>query len=103
MDIQSENELPEIVYSHIEHQRCASPARFASADEALYEKFDKSPSRDSFDLNTTQDSGNDEFPCKFGMLSPSKYQIELSDASEDEIDEQEDLDVSLSSLGLDFV
>jgi len=37
------------------------------------------------------------------MLSPSKYQIELSDASEDEIDEQEDLDVSLSSLGLDFV
>lgn len=56
-------------------------------------------------LNTTQDeSAGEESPSKFvgGIyLSPMK---KLEDSDEEQHDqENEDLDVSLSSLGLDFV
>ena len=71
-------------------------------------QIEKSPriglSRSGSSLNTTQDeSANGESPCHFKRsftLSATK----TLECSEEEIDqEDEDIDVSLSSIGLDFV
>ena len=73
--------------------------------------IEKSPriglSRSGSSLNTTQDeSANGESPCKFKRsftLSATKALECCSSEEEEIIDEQEDLDVSLASIGLDFV
>ena len=74
--------------------------------------IEKSPriglSRSGSSLNTTQDeSANCESPCQFKRsftLSATKA-LECCSSEEEEeiIDDQEDLDVSLASIGLDFV
>ena len=70
--------------------------------------IEKSPriglSRSGSSLNTTQDeSANGESPCQ-GKKSFTLSAMKTLECSEEEIDqEDEDLDVSLSSIGLDFV
>jgi len=58
-------------------------------------------------MNTTQDeSSNEEGPCKSSdslCLSPAKLFADSDEESNQTGDESEDLNVSLSSLGLDFV
>ena len=70
--------------------------------------IEKSPriglSRSGSSLNTTQDeSANGESPCLFKRSFSLSLKM-TPECSDEEIDqESEDLDVSLSSIGLDFV
>lgn len=76
--------------------------------EASIEKSPRVLSNSGSFLNTTQDeSSNDESPCKFTGSRLCSSPAKVLEGSDEEIDqagaESDDLDVSLSSLGLDFV
>lgn len=102
--------------SEVSTSDCEIPdvADFAFSPESLKSGYcgasqiEKSPrivlSNNGSFLNTTQDeSANGESPCKFSRcdsMSPTKI---LEGSDEEKEAEGEDLDVSLSSLGLDFV
>ena len=81
-----------------------SPEMFTTSQFGEYiEKSLKSDSQDKTSLNTTQDSANDDLAGKFALnclLTPA-LDTEDSDLCGDS--DNEDLEVSLHSLGLDFV
>ena len=78
-----------------------------SANDSSFEgKSPKNISRKGSFLNSTLDSINEEKPGNFALeLSniPTSLSLEASDEEMDEDSEIDELQVSLHSLGLDFV
>jgi len=84
-------------------------------EQPSFEKSPKPESESGSGVDTTQDSiilQQEEFPSKFGLNllgSPMSYpssadcSVDNANEAENETEEDADLDIPLSSLGLDFV
>ena len=91
----SESDLSEI-------EMCPEMINTATFSDFI-EKSLKSESQDKTSLNTTQDSSNEELSGKFALNFVSAPALDTTDSEMCGDSESEDLEVSLHSLGLDFV
>jgi hypothetical protein len=101
-DAENAPETPEVSDSELsEIEHCQDAVKTASVEDKSFNEQNSG----SF-LNTTSESVEDQIPHKFALNcfgSPARIALEVSDEESCGEAEEEDIDVSLASLGLDFV